>query len=67
MGSRGTVIPTTWVLKLKGNDLKARIVAQGFCQHGLDLGTKRASTPALSTAKVFSLTNSQSQLGAQIR
>ena len=50
---KGTIIPTKWVLKWKGNDVKARICAKGFVQHGLDSDMTFASTPALSTAKVL--------------
>ena len=53
MVNSGTIIPTRWVLKWKGNDVKARICAKGFVQRGLDRDSIFASTPALSTAKVL--------------
>ena len=53
MGDSATIIPTRWVLKWKGTDVKARLCAKGFVQHGLDPDTTYASTPALSTAKVL--------------
>ena len=65
MGSRGRIIPTKWVLKWKGSDAKARIVAKGFVQHGLDPDTRYASTPALSTAKV--LLSLAANLGWKVR
>ena len=61
------IIPLKWVLTWKGVDVKARLCAQGFVQHGLDPDEIYASTPALSTAKVLLAFGCQPALGVQTR
>ena len=53
MEDSGIIIPLKWVQQWKGADVKARLVANGFVQHGLDPDSTYASTPALSIAKVL--------------
>ena len=58
------IIPLKWVLTWKGVDVKARLCAQGFVQHGLDPDSTYASTPALSTAKGATCSGCQPETGS---
>ena len=51
--AKNSAIRTRWVLRWKGNKVRARLVAKGYSQQVEDKDDTYASTPLLTTLKYY--------------